>query len=174
MKAKDMVGFKVGKLTVIERDAHRADKNNKAQVAYWLCQCDCGSKVSIAGTTLRNGTSKSCGCGKNGDAFTTHGHTRNNNRSAIYIVWQNMIARCTNPNNEAYYRYGGRGITVCDEWRNFENFLADMGYPSQGMTLDRIDSNKNYTLDNCKWSSRLEQANNRNPRNTFKVRGIYV
>jgi hypothetical protein len=94
-------------------------------------------------------------------AQTIHGHARKRNPSRTYICWQNMRRRCTEKTNKAYKYYGGRGITFCARWKVFGNFLNDMGEAPNGMTLDRKDVAKNYTLKNCKWSSWHEQANNR-------------
>lgn len=90
-----------------------------------------------------------------------HGHgARGRLRSRVYNTWSAMIQRCANPNAPHYYRYGGRGIRVCRRWRKFENFLADMGLPPEGMSLDRINNNLGYFLSNCRWASRSTQARN--------------
>lgn len=90
-----------------------------------------------------------------------HGHARDGLTSPTYTSWENMISRCYNTNNPQYSDYGGRGITVCPGWRDFKNFLADMGERPYGLTLDRIDNDGNYELGNCKWSTRSEQQRNR-------------
>lgn len=90
-----------------------------------------------------------------------HGHNRAGHRSSTYLSWDTMIQRCTNPRNDNYRNYGARGITVCERWRVFENFLADMGERPAKLTLDRIDNSKSYAPGNCKWITRKEQLNNK-------------
>ncbi len=91
-----------------------------------------------------------------------HGHSpRNGKPSPTYISWQNMKARCQNPNHPDYKDYGGRGIEVCERWQDFTNFLEDMGEKPEGLTLDRIDNNRNYESGNCRWATRKEQTQNR-------------
>ena len=141
----------------------------------WLCLCTCGNKVVVKGHKLLSGNNKSCGCLKRsvlGDATRTHGKA--NSRitgysSRAYGVWQAMRDRCSNSNRKEYYRYGGRGIKVCKRWEKFENFLADMGEPAKGMTLDRINNDGDYKPSNCKWATRKEQVYN-----STKIRYIKI
>jgi hypothetical protein len=131
----------------------------------WKCMCKCGvTRDGISMNDLRTGKSKSCGCIMLETHFT-HGMAN----TSEYKIWAGMIQRCTNPLNDAYKNYGTRGITVCDRWLNsFENFYADMGRrPSKEMTIDRIDNDKGYYPDNCKWSDKFEQ--NQNKRETLFV-----
>ena len=159
---KDLTGNKYNRLTVISFDK-RDDKSY-----YWNCQCDCGNIKSISYINLTSGHTKSCGCLKI-EKLTKHGYFgKGKIKLSEYNSWINMKDRCYNPNYESYQHYGGRGIIVCEKWINsFEDFLNDMGMkPGKGYSVDRIDTNGNYELDNCKWSTQKEQCNNK--RNNLK------
>ncbi len=131
----------------------------------WLCLCACGNKTTVRGNNLRKskGNTRSCGCEK---GRRSHEHSPAGKPSATYRAWGAMRQRATNPNHESYRYYGGRGITICERWASFENFLADMGEKPEGRTLDRTDNDGNYESSNCRWATPSEQAKNqrRGPR----------
>lgn len=146
-----------GRLTVVKR----AESNRHGQTM-WLCKCECGGTVTVLGTSLRQGATKSCGCLRReatGTAFRTHGMCT----TLLYHVWSHMVSRCTNTRAHAYEHYGGRGITVCPEWRRPEQFLKwafENGY-RRGLEIDRRDNDGNYTPENCRFVTRTVNVVNR-------------
>jgi hypothetical protein len=155
MRAHDLRGRVFYWLTAEKR---APDKNGETQ---WVCVCVCGKKHNVATQNLLNGTTKSCGCYRKSKR-TTHGASG----TKTYNIWKAMRKRCANPNDPAYARYGGRGISVCKRWQSYVLFLQDMGACPKGCSLERRDNNKGYRPSNCYWSTRLEQnantARNRN------------
>ena len=157
MSVKEMKNKKFGRLLVLERV-----ENNKYGCARWLCKCDCGTTKVVLGQSLRNGSIVSCGCYQRDNTSsrqTKHGESK----TRLYREWQQMKSRCTNPNYKFYSYYGGRGITIADEWMNdytaFRDWSLANGY-SEKLTLDRISQNGNYEPSNCRWVSRKVQQNN--------------
>lgn len=136
---------------------------------YYVCTCVCGNLVKLDYRQYNYGGKRSCGClhidtaRKQGKNNTTHGAKSNGKVTPEYRSWASMKNRCNNPKDKAYYRYGGRGITVCKEWSvSFEKFLKDVGIrPSNYHSLDRINNNGNYEPGNVRWATAKQQANNR-------------
>jgi len=157
MKLIDLTGQIFGRLTVISRS------ENKHGRAYWRCKCECGNEKDVIGKELKSGNVKSCGCLRKeivGTQFRTHGATE----TRLYYIWSSMKKRCENPYHEKHKKdYQGRGIAVCNEWHDFSVFqewaLAN-GY-ADNLSIDRIDNNKGYSPDNCRWTDSKTQANNK-------------
>lgn len=162
---QNLVGNSYGRLTVIS--FNKKEKRKAHYRYFWDCRCQCGNIVSCVNIdNLRSGHTRSCGC-LNIEATiersTIHGCAKTGKRTAEHVIWANMLNRCSNVNSSHYNDYGGRGIKVCDRWKNsFENFLLDMKLrPSRFHSLDRINNDGNYELPNCRWATKLEQANNK-------------
>lgn len=160
MRETNISGQRFGRLVAIKRDTERDCTLHKTN--YWLCQCDCGNVVSIRKYDLQHHT-RSCGCEK-GKLIRETKEKHGWSRKPLYYVWKSMKARCSNKNLPSYKNYGGRGITVCEEWADdfelFKEWAFSSGY-KEGLSIDRIDNNGNYEPKNCKWSDAVEQQNNR-------------
>lgn len=153
-KIVDMTGKRFGRLLVLERDG-----STNFGAAKWSCACDCGTISTHVGQTLRAGEATSCGCAAR--ELLMRKNTRHGKRGTKeYRVWNNMLQRTTNKKHNRFPDYGGRGITVCAEWMDFQNFFADMGLCPDGCTLDRINNELGYGKSNCRWASKSIQSRN--------------
>lgn len=171
-RAEDLTGKKFGRLTVLGRADDYIPPCGSPKVR-WRCLCDCGNETIIVGAYLRNGTSKSCGCLQRellSEKTKKHGMTD----SRLYAIWCGMKQRCQNENSPEYESYGGRGITVCDEWlHNFQAFydwsMAN-GY-KENLTIERKDVNGNYCPENCCWITKKMQSRNRTDNHKITCKG---
>lgn len=160
---KDLIGKRFGSLLVI------GSAPKVRRKIFWRVRCDCGVEMDKRWPSIRDGVR----CGRCKPII--HGHSRRGKFSTEYRSWAAMMQRCTNPNNQDFASYAGRGITVCDRWKSFEFFLEDMGKkPSRALEIERVDNSKSYEPGNCKWETRKRQVLNR--RNTFMVtfRGVLM
>lgn len=165
----DLTGKKFNRLTVIKRAGSKYFPSGQSKPLY-LCKCECGNEITVLGSNLTKGNTKSCGCLAL-NVRTKHKHWGDK----VYKCWDNMRSRCHNPKATGYKYWGGRGIKVCDEWR--DDFKAFYKYVSklphfmeEGYSLDRIDVNGNYEPNNVRWATAKEQTNNRR----CTVRGVIL
>lgn len=156
--------------TIRPRTSVATGKSGKRRM-FQQCLCSCGKVVVVSVERLRAGKTRSCGCFRTettAKRSTTHGRCN----SVEYIAWLTMKSRCTNPNNQDYSDYGGRGIGYCDRWKKFENFFADMGKkPSPEHSIERKNTDGNYAPDNCVWTDKQDQANNRRSNRMITIGG---
>lgn len=168
---KGKIGKKYSKLTILY---NIEDGNSRAEV---VCKCECGNEIRVKLNSLKTSNTKSCGCShkeQKNTHFVTHGLTKH----PLFHVWYQMISRCTKPNHPDYHNYGGRGITVCEEWKDepkryiedIEKYLGKK--PSKGHTIDRVDNDKGYYIDNMRGSSRTEQNINRRSKSKIGLKNI--
>lgn len=159
-----MTGQKFGKLSVLRR------QHSKNGHVAWLCLCDCGNYTTVRGDKLVTEHTKSCGCLNKETTHETHGKSK----TRLYKIWQGMKKRCYNENCKCYEDYGGRGIKVCDEWKNnfqvFYDWSMSSGY-SVNLEIDRIDNDKDYSPDNCRWATRKQQNRNTRQNRYFTYNG---
>ena len=162
-KMQDLTGKKFGRLTVIDK-AEKHVKPSGGTVGRWKCKCDCGNVLVVDTHSLKSGHTQSCGCRKIEmlvEQSTKHGMYR----KTVYRTWDSMVQRCENQRHKQYNDYGGRGIKVCDRWRNsFQAFFDDVSilphFGENGYTLDRMNVNGNYEPTNVRWATKKEQQNN--------------
>lgn len=154
----DLTGKVFGRLTVIKECGYSRQKRPRI---LWECKCSCGNTVKVTGENLRENKTRSCGCLAK-EIISTVNRTHGKSKTPEYKTWCHIKSRCYNPNNKDYHRYGARGISVCDEWvHSFETFLFDMGKrPTNLHSIDRINNDKGYSKDNCRWATPETQSNN--------------
>ncbi len=175
MRYKDLSGIQFGRLLALEKVGEK--RHGRSVFAVWLCQCSCGNVITVLGSSLSSGHTKSCGCLYKeisqdvGNRLRTKVTRHGGSNTSEYYIYHHMLDRCYNKNDKRFENYGGRGIWVCDRWKGekgFQNFLIDMGKRPKGLTLDRRDNEDGYSPSNCRWVDIVTQNNNRRPRRWAK------
>lgn len=162
----DLTGQRFGRLTVIRKNG-RMNRN-----VAWECKCDCGNTKTISSYSLRSGRSQSCGC-LNKELVTKMMTTHGKSGTRLHRIWTLMKNRCTSDTSPDYPKYGGRGVTVCDEWLKFDAFYEwsiSHGYDDT-LSIDRIDNDGNYCPDNCRWATKKQQENNKSTNSLIEYNG---
>lgn len=171
---RELIGERFGRLTVVSQGNAITGGNGK-EYRSWRCICDCGTEREVKEPLLLYGKTKSCGCLYSETRSSSKNKSHGLSRTRIYAEWGRMIQRCSNPRVDSYKRYGGRGIRVCNSWReSFESFYEwaiQNGY-SDNLTIDRIDVNGGYCPGNCRWVSNKVQANNKTTNQFFMINGV--
>lgn len=169
---QDLTGKVFNNITVLHRT-----KNNHLNQTQWVCRCICGKVWAVVGNCLKTGNTKSCGCVSlmaTTKRFTKHGHTSKGTVTPEYRAWRHLFDRCDSPKCREYINYGGRGIGICNRWRDsFDNFLRDMGHkPFPEAAIDRIDNNGDYTPENCRWVTASQNNMNRRNNRILTYNGV--
>lgn len=164
-KLIDLTGQRFGRLQVLEKT-----KRTKGHL-YWKCACDCGAITEVSGPNLRSSVTKSCGC-LHRESIKSRTMTHGESQSKTYSIWAGIKARCFDEKSSSYQFYGAKGIRLCERWKRFENFLADMGECKEGMSIERIDINGDYEPSNCKWIALGDQAKNRTNTIHIEYQGV--
>ena len=163
----DLTGKKFGRLTVIER------AENKGKSVMWVCKCECKNITIVRPENLRSGRTQSCGC-LHSEQLSNRNIKHGKSNTRLYTIWESMKSRCLYKSHARFKDYGGRGITVCNEWihdfQTFYDWSMANGY-AENLTIDRINNDKGYSPDNCRWVTIKEQENNKRSNHKITYKG---